>query len=482
MNFSNIFSKLIEMSDIKGKELSERIGYDESYISKWATGKLLPSTRNYEELIHALADVFTEKIWYDRKEKELLKLIERKLPLQTEESVNYVIYRLLLNSFHTDKAIDGSAYPENTFIFMENNDTLDIILSIVNSFIPKQRASLTIYCSVNFAIILREFLLNINKTYVTGGMTYNIKVLIPPHNENVFESDDRFQFFTLLGKMTVYNIDFYKTDRNLYSDYIYIEVEGGQDGVILLNKTIENETFLMSYSRDSRVCTEYKWRNEYFFREEELMISSVDDKYFEYNSLIACLYPNNNISIFTTYFESMFISQSLFEKLIKKKNIQKDELAEMRKIRNLYETIAKNSNINIILPKDALIEKVTQRKVVVGKYSFELTDQEWSFYKRDLKAACNQNKNIKFGLMSENLLPIPTNEMSIIMIVTNHRAWIKKEPDYIDDFTKPFLNVIDRKVVEGLNYTFSTFGSSIFMEEVSPEQFFKYVSNIEAIR
>ena len=84
MKFSVIFSNLIKISELKPKELSERIGYDVSYISKWSTGKLLPSAKTAETLFQMMADAFTEKIWYFHKGEQLLDMLERRLPLETK--------------------------------------------------------------------------------------------------------------------------------------------------------------------------------------------------------------------------------------------------------------------------------------------------------------------------------------------------------------------------------------------------------------
>lgn len=480
MKFSVIFSNLIKISELKPKELSERIGYDVSYISKWSTGKLLPSAKTADSLFQTMADAFTEKIWYFRKEEQLRDMFDRRVPLETEESVYHVVYRMLRDSFNLEKSENEGKYPENTYIFIEGSPT-ETILSIITKLVPKSRTTVTIYCSVNFKVMLREFLFNLDKMTAAKDITYNIKVLLPPDGHMLMKSEDRFHIFSLLGKMTIFNIDFYQTKTLNSSDYIYIEIAGGTDGVILLNKTIDDETFLLSYSTDYRVKTEFQWRNELFFKDENKIVTSSEDKYFEYSNLISCLYPNNEITVFTTYLESMFISKHLLNTLIRSRNISEQEVLEMRKLRNLYEIIARDKPIQILIPKAALIRKVKQKEIVVGKYKFQLDEQEWQIYKEDIYNACIENEKIRFVLLQENMLPISVRQMSIFVVVNNRRCWIKKDPSYLDEFTKPYLNVIEQRMVNNLRCTMQDFNNSSFIEKVDLIQFMQYISNIESI-
>lgn len=379
-----------------------------------------------------------------------------------------------------ERAESEETFPENTYIFIEDRTT-ETILSIISKLIPNTRTTVTIYCSVNFTVMMREFLFYLDKTTAAKDITYNIKVLLPPDGHLLMNSEDRFHIFALLGKMTVYNIDFYQTKTMNSSDYIYIDVAGGTDGVILLNKTIDNETFLLSYSTDYRVLTEYKWRNELFFKDENKIVTSSEDKYFEYSNLISCLYPNNEIIIFTTYLESMFVSKHLLNHLIRTRNISKEEALELRKLRNLYEIIAKDRPIHILIPKSPLIRKVKQKEIIVGKYKFQLDDTEWQHYKADIYNACIENDRIHFSLLQEKMLPISVRQMSIFVMVNNRRCWIKKDPSYLDEFTKPYLNVIDQKMVNNLRCTMQDFNNSLFIEKVDLIQFMQYISNIESI-
>lgn len=58
--FGAILKELMRQTGLKEKEIANRINYDITSVSKWANGAKIPSKRNGEEIISALASYFAE--------------------------------------------------------------------------------------------------------------------------------------------------------------------------------------------------------------------------------------------------------------------------------------------------------------------------------------------------------------------------------------------------------------------------------------
>ena len=59
--FGEILEWLLFISDIKQQTIAANLNYDASYISKWISGKALPSQRNISEIISEIARIISEE-------------------------------------------------------------------------------------------------------------------------------------------------------------------------------------------------------------------------------------------------------------------------------------------------------------------------------------------------------------------------------------------------------------------------------------
>lgn len=57
--FSTLLENLMDTCDIKNYTLAQELQYDVSYISKWVSGRMLPSTKNDKNVIHGISHCIT---------------------------------------------------------------------------------------------------------------------------------------------------------------------------------------------------------------------------------------------------------------------------------------------------------------------------------------------------------------------------------------------------------------------------------------
>ena len=53
--FSGLLKHLMTVAKLKNSTLAKQLQYDESYISKWATGSLLPTEKTSEKILRDIA-------------------------------------------------------------------------------------------------------------------------------------------------------------------------------------------------------------------------------------------------------------------------------------------------------------------------------------------------------------------------------------------------------------------------------------------
>lgn len=60
--FSVILEHLLNMANIKNYTLAKELQYDESYISKWRSGKLLPTEKNYDKILSGISKCIVDTL------------------------------------------------------------------------------------------------------------------------------------------------------------------------------------------------------------------------------------------------------------------------------------------------------------------------------------------------------------------------------------------------------------------------------------
>jgi transcriptional regulator with XRE-family HTH domain len=67
MTFGETLSRLMDKAGVKRVQLAEHLGYDVSYISRWAGGQKLPSVKNNGDLIKQIAAYISKSAGEDEK-------------------------------------------------------------------------------------------------------------------------------------------------------------------------------------------------------------------------------------------------------------------------------------------------------------------------------------------------------------------------------------------------------------------------------
>lgn len=85
MDYANVLKNLIEISGLTAKYIATYIGYDNSYISKWTTGKNVPSPKMHYYINSKLADLFSRSIVNYEDLYKITQLFEKKVLLVSKE-------------------------------------------------------------------------------------------------------------------------------------------------------------------------------------------------------------------------------------------------------------------------------------------------------------------------------------------------------------------------------------------------------------
>lgn len=117
--FSTLLKHLMTVTKLKNYTLAKELQYDESYISKWANGSLLPTEKNSEKTLREISrclvasmDAESRAVLYSEFQVENDADLERRIFSSLEAEFNYVMD--LKESTGADTAPKTAFYPELT--------------------------------------------------------------------------------------------------------------------------------------------------------------------------------------------------------------------------------------------------------------------------------------------------------------------------------------------------------------------------------
>lgn len=136
--FSILLEHLMSVADIKNSVLARAVQYDDSYISKWISGKLLPTEKNHENTLQAISHCIVESLNEDTtsqllQEYQLQDMQDLEAAIYDNLELEYVYVKELQTTTGTEVAPKISYYPELTldqFIFKMKHPSLRKVNSL----------------------------------------------------------------------------------------------------------------------------------------------------------------------------------------------------------------------------------------------------------------------------------------------------------------------------------------------------------------
>ena len=128
----------MSVADLKNSVLAKAVQYDDSYISKWISGKLLPTEKNHEATLQAISNCVVDSLTEDGtaqllQEYQLQDIQDLKTAIYDNLESEYAYVKELQTTTGTEIAPKISYYPELTldqFIFKMKHPSLRKVNSL----------------------------------------------------------------------------------------------------------------------------------------------------------------------------------------------------------------------------------------------------------------------------------------------------------------------------------------------------------------
>lgn len=456
-NFSETLKYLISLTDSKIADIADELGYDNSYISKWINDKNIPAQGISAEVIDQLGEFFTRAIVQKDLEKGLEGLTERKVPVYGDGNKRQILVSCLEDSYfwslkERNKTVSIDSEKE-TDSYTTKEEICRVSMQLIKNYVALVREKLVIYTNLDLFDEKNQNLASFS-LFITKGIELKFKWLRDFFSKEM-NAEAIYQIYDLATRSMYVNSEIFYTEEENFPPFIYIK------GKVALSFSTndQGEVLMMTHSRNSSVLKQYDLICDNLFRREMLVEKTDDSSIFELEMISEALFENNRIYIHDSFIQGYFLPDHILEKMKDRYNLTERDMFLIRRLSGAYKRMLSTMSVRIMIFRQALSKYIFDRKVCIGKYSFELTDEEWDEMLDEMERINGLNDDLKYAFIIDELFPYDLDLWECSMVVDSNNIWYKKNPIYVDRYVDTYVHVIsrefNRKIYENIEESFN---------------------------
>ncbi|MDO5028778.1 MAG: hypothetical protein Q4E36_05880 [Bacillota bacterium] len=375
MNYSELLTYLIDITDLKLKDISGYINYDVSYISKWTNGHNLPTVKQNTYISKVLADVFSTVIFNNGLEDKVKNLFKSKLDLSSKTILRKRIYNALISAYFCSENSNKQVFPADDFLIMGEDNITEFIYKAFSS--PINNEKVVVYSTLDIDYL--EYLLDFDDNFVLFSNEAVVDLnFIVNKSDDILTFDSRASSISMLSHSFFYDFNIYRYpfDKRSFGQFVYVK----DKFILFFSMDANNRPVLISFSKSKAALSLADSLVESIFLEEYTVAKTVSNyDYFDV-FLRNNLYPNTELYIFISFFDGYFLPKSLLERLLAKRKISDFEKNSLRNLLKIQKHFVGSLSNYIAVNFSPLCCCMSKREICLGNYTFKLTKKEFDSY------------------------------------------------------------------------------------------------------
>lgn len=398
-SFGTALEQLLVISGTKNTMLAQELNYDASYISKWVSGKTVPSKKNIEMVIETISNLITEYIEEDRLEQMFVKLnVDTKLALRIE------ITEMLRNAYY-------DSIGELNEIPYINNATVKIMPRGQFSLLADFAEQLKGISNLKIAVLGDLFSLDRVSKLCMAGIKNHYFSMVDMHEDIQL---DYILDVSKLQELSVYDTillihmmtSFSRTNFNLYhsaiaSGKLLIAAEEHFSGVSLLGAN--EQMIVTTCSRDKVIANELYNNIQTYLDSNNKIFFNTDMKELIFNHRYLQTVLAQDCRWLVGHLTEHFLSVELFEQLLVNTFPQECH-EELRLTHNLSKSRIKSDNIRIIFYNLSIMDFVLSGEIDFFNQKIILTPEQREKELRYLRDLFSEMKDGNLKLVKEGFV------------------------------------------------------------------------------
>lgn len=402
--FSVLLEHLTSMANLKNYTIAKAVQYDESYISKWISGKLLPAEKNHEIIFQNISECIVNSLNPDTismflQEYQVRNLQDLKIAIYDNLEAEYSYVKELRSSTGSEVASKISYYPELTldqFIFKMKHPSL------------RKVQALNIYAMVdilnvdlNYQMMITELNgLHNDRGLVLPGVHFSLMIDLDTQN---LSSTYIASFLTnVLSNLSNIDFDLYCGSQAQKKMVFAIKDIYSVSGMLV----DQSHCLSVTTIEDSSLSTELYHKIRLLCSKDALLIrkTTIENmiRNYEYeHSLFA-----QNLSSILGHFTENFLPDELYEKLFNKYCSVFTSLKPetLRRLHSITAQLLRCAHIKVMIYTSAFNDFAVTGELDFYGFRIQLTPEQRLLYIKHIDELRKNNAGLELKILPNGVL------------------------------------------------------------------------------
>ena len=400
--FSTLLEQLLSKTDIKNYILAQELQYDVSYISKWISGKMIPSEKNIEKTLRTISQCVV-----DSASEENKSVLFSDYQVDNTVDLFEAIYDHLTAEYSFVKNADndpGQTSTAETAFYSEM--PLHQFLAKTKHPIVRQVKSLEVISAVDILSLDPEYRLmiaelenvNLSARRDYPGVHFSMIINIPENTNNVYDT-----VFLMNMLANLANIDFQLYENPQVAGKI---IFGINNSYIISGMLLDsNHCFAVNTSENAEHCAVICNKLSALCNRNMLLFkrTSIQSMFLQYDYIQSILATNSRWLI--GYMTEHFLPDSLFEELLDQTNVLENlnvSKEELRRVHSITTNMLQTSRIKILVPRSAFVNFIVSGELDFFNHKVTLTPDQRYCYLEHLVHLITKNKEFAIKFVINN--------------------------------------------------------------------------------
>lgn len=390
--YRQAFKTLVDLTNTKLSTVAFTLGYDISYISKWNSGRKLPSSKNIYTINRKLSTLFAKVIVEEDKIDDFFLVFNLNnkeiLTKESKKALEVLIYKLLNEAYMNSNQDLPMEKVSNTNLIFKNSSIDKELKEILEKTLGKKK-KVDIWATFDINSHFAQILLQVGKN-LDKDVEFNLHLLCKK------EDLEDFDILKNITDNSRINMELYE-DPGL--DYNFILV---RDAAYFILREETAFSFLTHgeeldtlFEITSFIMGLFKGLNKIivFSQPEELAKSSYR-KYF---------YSDSDFLFLSNYGFEFLLPNPIIDRIIQKIDDEKDfKKSEAENIKLLWEELFADAEINFLTTRTGLLKYFETGEIYYCSIRARLSIEEIEAHLNNIISVMKKNKNINFYIIKDN--------------------------------------------------------------------------------
>lgn len=390
--YRQAFKTLVDLTNTKLSTIAFTLGYDISYISKWNSGRKLPSSKNIYTINRKLSTLFAKVIVEEDKIDDFFLAFNLNnkeiLTKESKKALEVLIYKFLNEAYMNSNQDLPMDKVSNTKLIFKNSSIDKELKEVLEKTLGKKK-KVDIWATFDINSHFAQILLQVGKN-LDKDVEFNLHLLCKKED---------LEDFDILKNIT----DNSRVNMELYEDpgldYNFILV---RDTAYFILREEAAFSFLTHgeeldtlFEISSFIMGLFKGLNKIivFSQPEELAKSSYR-KYF---------YSDSDFLFLSNYGFEFLLPNQIIDRIIQKIDDEKDfKKAEAENIKLLWEELFSDAEINFLTTRTGLLKYFETGEIYYCSIRAKLSIEEIEAHLNNIISVMKKNKNINFYIIKDN--------------------------------------------------------------------------------